>query len=162
MNSDTVTAISATVVAMGSLWVSISQTRAAQLHNRQSVRPLLQLRHTMAYDDHRAGLRIVNAGLGPAIVTSTTVLLDGERIGQWDLDTRNRISDPLPIRPKAYTLRPGAVVLAGQSIFLFHLEHFQESEHRWFWELVTRRMIVEVIYESLYGGESFKAVPPVT
>ncbi|WP_189190504.1 hypothetical protein [Streptomyces albiflavescens] len=162
MNSDTVTAISATVIALGSLWVSISQTRATREHNRQSVRPLLQLRHRKWYDDHKAGLRVINAGLGPAIVTNTVVRLDGVEIGQWNIETIDRITAPLPARPKTYTLRPGAVVVAGQSIFLFYLEHFSEDEHDWFWDLVARRLVVEVTYESLYGGENFKAVPPTS
>ncbi|WP_406168026.1 hypothetical protein [Streptomyces sp. NBC_00996] len=160
VNSDTVTAIAATAIALGSLWTSYAQTRATRVHNRQSVRPLLQLRHTKKYDDHKAGLRVVNAGLGPAIVTNTVVRLDGVEIGQWNIQTIDRITAPLPVWPKTYTLRAGAVVLAGQSTFLFYLEHFSEDEHDWFWDLVARRLVVEVTYESLYGGENFKAVPP--
>ena len=59
-----------------------------------------------------------------------------------------------------YTLRPGAVVLAGQSVFLLRMEPYSEDEHSWFWDLVTRRLMIEVTYESLYGGENFTALPP--
>ncbi|MFC9846126.1 hypothetical protein ACFWFF_22640 [Streptomyces sp. NPDC060223] len=82
MNSDTVTAIAATAIALGSLWISYSQTKATRLHNRQSVRPLLQI------------------------------------------------------------------------------QPFSEAEHSWFWDLVTRRLLIEITYESLYGGENFTAMPP--
>lgn len=160
VNSDTVTAISATAIALCSLWLGYSQIKATRLHNRQSVRPLIQQRHTMAYADHKAGIRIVNAGLGPAIVTKTVVRLDGEEIGQWDRQTSDQISASLPVRPFVYALRPGAVVLAGQSTFLFHLEHFTMAEHSWFWDLVTQRLMIEITYESLYGGENFTALPP--
>jgi len=162
MNSDTVTAISATAIALGSLWISYSQTRATRLHNRQSVRPLLQIRQTKVPAEHKAGIRVVNAGLGPAIVTNTVVRLDGTEVGQWDLQTRDRISGSLPVQPSVFlhTLRPGSVVLAGQSVFLLLLQPFSADADGWFWELATRRLMIEIHYESLYGGENFTALPP--
>lgn len=140
---------------MGSLWVSYSQTKVAQLHNRQSVRPILQIRRIKAYDGQSAGIRIINAGLGPAIVTNTVVKLDTENLGQWRGEAHERISAPLPIRPKVYSLREGSVILAGQSTYLIHLDEFDDAQHGWFWDLINRRLMVEVHYESLYGGEDF-------
>ncbi len=43
MNPNTVTAICAILIAVASLGVSIFQARAMRQHNRQSVRPVLQL-----------------------------------------------------------------------------------------------------------------------
>ncbi|MCX5557105.1 hypothetical protein [Streptomyces sp. NBC_00038] len=160
MNSDTITAISATAIALGSLWVNYSQTRANRLHNRQSVKPLLVMRRIKGYEDRKAGLQVINAGLGPAIVTNSVVRLDGEDIGHWNHHAHDRVSERLPVWPKVYSLRPGAVVLAGQSAFLLHLDEFSEDEHDWFWELITQRLVIEIHYESLYGGEDFKAAPP--
>ncbi|WP_371550021.1 hypothetical protein OG266_32365 [Streptomyces sp. NBC_00554] len=157
MNSDTVTAISATAIALGSLWISYSQTRATRLHNRQSVKPLLEMRTIKGYDDHRAGLQVINAGLGPAIVTNSVVRLDGEAIGYWSLEVYRLVTASVPVKPKVYCAGPGAVILAGQSSFLLHLEGFRDDEHGWFWDLVTRRLVIEIHYESLYGGENFKA-----
>ncbi|WP_405932568.1 hypothetical protein [Streptomyces sp. NBC_00827] len=160
VNSDTITAISATAIALCSLWLGYSQIKATRLHNRQSVRPLLVMRRVKGYEDHKAGLRIINAGLGPAIVTNSVVRLDGEDIGHWNPHAHDRVAENLPVRPKVYSLRPGAVVLAGQSAFLLHLDEFSEDEHGWFWELITQRLVIEIHYESLYGGEHFKAAPP--
>ena len=160
MNSDTVTAISATTIALGSLWVSISQTRATRVHNRQSVRPLLEMRRIKGYEDHNAGLQVINAGLGPALVTNTVVRLDGEDIGPWNRPTQHRVKASLPVWPLTYSLRPGAALLAGQSVFLIHLEQFRDDEHDWFWDLIAQRLVIEIHYESLYGGENFKAIPP--
>ncbi|MFB8208464.1 hypothetical protein [Streptomyces sp. NPDC056010] len=67
----------------------------------------------------------------------------------------------MPERPKAHSLRPGAVVLAGQSAFLLSLDEFSDDRHGWFRDLVTRRLVIEVRYESLYGGENFTVKPPV-
>ncbi|AVH55859.1 MULTISPECIES: hypothetical protein [Streptomyces] len=161
MNADTITAASATVIALGSLWVSYTQTRSSRLHNRQSVRPLLVMRRIKGWGEAKIGLQVINAGLGPAIVTHTVVRLDGQDIGQWDRHGHHRVTESLPVWPMVYSLRPGAVVLAGQSTFLLHFdEEFRESEHREFWDLITRRLVIEIHYESLYGGENFKASPP--
>ncbi|MGW2557964.1 hypothetical protein ACWCXB_01705 [Streptomyces sp. NPDC001514] len=119
------------------------------------------MRRIKGHEQHKAGLQVINAGLGPAIVTTSEVRLDGENIGEWNYHSQERILASLPVRPKAYSLRPGAVVLAGQSTFLLNLDEFSEDQHRWFWELITRRLVIEIHYESLYGGENFKATPPL-
>ncbi|MFJ2826285.1 hypothetical protein ACIPC1_01505 [Streptomyces sp. NPDC087263] len=157
MNSDTVTAISATAIALCSLWVSYTQTRATRQHNRQSVKPLLEMRTVKGYDDHKAGLQIINAGLGPAIVTNSVVQLDGETIGHWNLHAYHLATASMSARPKVYCVGPGAVILAGQTSFLLHVETFRDDEHDGFWELVTQRLVIEIHYESLYGGENFRA-----
>ncbi|MFF8915700.1 hypothetical protein ACF08M_20855 [Streptomyces sp. NPDC015032] len=161
MDSDTVIATAATTIALGSLWVSYTQTRATRLHNRQTVRPLLVMRRVKEHEGHEAGLLVINAGLGPAVVTNSVVHLDGDHIGQWHYHTQERVLAPLPVRPKAHSLRPGAAVLAGQSAFLLHLDEFSENQHGWFWDLITRRLVIEIRYESLYGGEDFRATPPL-
>ncbi|MFD4620340.1 hypothetical protein [Streptomyces sp. NPDC058475] len=161
MNPDTITAAAATVIALGSLWVSYTQTRSSQQHNRQSVRPVLVMRRIKGWEERKVGLQVINAGLGPAIVTYTVVRLDGQDIGHWDRHSHDRVTESLPAWLMVYSLRPGAVVLAGQSTFLLHFdEEFNESEHHDFWDLITRRLVIEIHYESLYGGEDFKASPP--
>ncbi|MFD7864077.1 hypothetical protein [Streptomyces sp. NPDC059783] len=125
------------------------------------MKPVLRMRRVKEYEGTEAGLSVINAGLGPAIVTSSVVRLDGEAMGQWDYHTQQRILSSFPIRPKAHSLRPGAVVLAGQSTFLLSMDEFSDDQHGWFWDLVTRRLVIEIHYESLYGGENFSVTPPV-
>ncbi|KAF4406666.1 MULTISPECIES: hypothetical protein [Streptomyces] len=161
MNADTITAAAATAIALGSLWVSYTQTRSTRLHNRQSVRPLLVMRRVRGWEERKVGLQVTNAGLGPAVVTRTTVRLDGQDIGHWNRPVQHRVKDPLPVRPMSYSLRPGDVVLAGQSVYLLHIdEEFDGTVHGDFWELITRRLEIEIRYESLYGGENFRVRPP--
>ncbi|GGS17005.1 hypothetical protein AB0E75_18675 [Streptomyces griseoviridis] len=152
MSAETVIAVAATVIALGSLWVSWSQTRATRLHNRQSVRPLLRFRRIR--QDDLVGLKIVNAGLGPAVVTRSTVSLDGVVVGAWDREVKPRLFPP-EAWPRTYSLRPGSVLLAGQAVFLVSLEGGDPGRFREMWDLIDRRLAVEVVYESLYGGEGF-------
>ncbi|MFI6440942.1 hypothetical protein [Streptomyces sp. NPDC050759] len=155
MDANTGIAICAAVIALGSLWTSWVQTRSARKHNRQSVRPLLQIRRVKRYGDTTARLDVINAGLGPAIVTRTLVTLDGETIGQWNLNTYRTVARPLPFYPKVTTLAEGTAILIGQKIHLLHIDDYNDEEHRWFWDLITQRMFIEIRYESLYGGEDF-------
>ncbi|MFE3492856.1 hypothetical protein ACFXOS_07070 [Streptomyces sp. NPDC059175] len=160
MEADTVIAVCATVIALGSLWTSYSQARTARFHNRQSVRPLLQIRQVKNYEDQKAGLQVINVGLGPAVITKTVVTLDGELIGQWNLQTYRTVTAPLSTTPKMFALFDGVSFIAGQSAFLLHLDEFNPAEHDAFWELIAQRLRIEIHYESLYGGEDFRAVPP--
>lgn len=65
MNANTVIAICATVIAVASLVVSVSEARAARTHNRLSVQPLLELTTRFPVGG-TAGLRLSNSGLGPS------------------------------------------------------------------------------------------------
>lgn len=63
MDANTITAISATIVAMAALAVSITESKSAREHNRLSVRPLLQLYRTRQFD-RPAGIVLYNQGTG--------------------------------------------------------------------------------------------------
>jgi hypothetical protein len=154
VDANTVTAICATGIAVASLAVSISQTRAVQKHNRRSVRPFLQFEYQIVPSGH-AGMRLRNVGLGPAIVTATSVTLDGKPIGLWDEVSVNELRRSLPCRPWALTFHAGWALAAGYNELLMSLDNYERSRDEWFWELLRRRLVVEVRYESLYGGEQF-------
>lgn len=155
MNADTITAVSAVVIALGSLAVSAVQTRAILLHNRQSVRPLLQLRRSRGYDGTEAGLAVINSGPGPAIITKSVVALDGQIIGPWDRETVRSVTDKLPEWPKINTFDDGAVLGPGYSGYLIHLDSYDREEYTWFWDLISKRLQVTIHYESLYGDEEY-------
>lgn len=155
MSADTITAVSAVVIALGALAVSAVQTRAILLHNRQSVRPLLRLRRSRGYNGAEAGLSVINSGPGPAIITKSIVVLDGQTIGPWDRETVRGVTDGLPESPGLNTLEAGAVLSPGYSGYLLHLDYYDREEHAWFWDLISERLQVTIHYESLYGGEKY-------
>jgi hypothetical protein len=158
VSAETVIAVAATVIALGSLRVSWAQTRATRLHNRQSVGPLSRIRRIR--QDDLVGLKLVNAGLGPAVVTRSVVLLDGGPAGEWNREVKPVLFAP-GRWPRTYSLRAGSVVLAGQETFLVSLDGDDASggsgpdRLQEFWSLIDRRLVIEVEYESLYGGEGF-------
>ncbi|NRQ34709.1 hypothetical protein HII36_23160 [Nonomuraea sp. NN258] len=150
MSADTVTAICATVIAVISLAVSIYQVRSSQRHNRYALRPLLQI--WVAFVPGReAGLKIWNVGLGPAVVTSTEVWLDGQYIGPWTKGTSRLVRTGFTPRPRAHTLVEGTSIPIGDKAFLIGLDNYTPAEHVAYRELIEDRLDIRIRYKSLYG-----------
>ena len=154
MNATVVVAICATVIAVLSLAVSVSEARAARQHNRVSVRPFLELRIGLP-QGRKAGLQLINAGLGPAVITSTVLTLDGESLGEFSEASVNVLRGKLSIRPAAVTFRK-TILATGYDQFLLSIESFDRNEHAEFSDLLRHRLGLEIHYDSLYGGEGFK------
>jgi len=125
MDTSDVIAAASAVIAIASLTVSIYQLTAAMKHNRQSVRPVLQMGSTFRAGS-RSGLNLVNCGLGPAVITGSRVELDGEYIGEYGEDTVNRIRGDDRPRPSAVTFgtATGTVLPAGYEEMLLSVDHF--------------------------------------
>src|SRR5918999_1661301 len=133
MDANTVIAVCAVVIAMCSLGVSFVEHRLVRQHSRYSVRPILQMRRNSKYYDTQAGLKILNCGLGPAVITGSLVALDGNLIGQWDLATYREICRTLPEHPRVMTVQPGTVLEVGHANYLLSLDDFEDKENAWFW-----------------------------
>jgi hypothetical protein len=153
MNVDSITAICAIIIALASLFVTIMEARISRDYSRQSVRPVLQL--VRVYGDRRTGLKIRNVGLGPAVIVSTAVRLDGNPVGSWDRETFTRLVGANKPVPALSSLYDKAVIPAGDEQFLMYIDPFSRKRHSWFWQLLAHRLDLEVRYESLYGGENF-------
>ena len=105
-----------TVVA--ALGVSVYEARAARRHNRISVRPLLELR-TSFHPGRTAGLQLVNAGLGPAVITGSTLRLKGAQLGPFDEATVNQVRERLEtVWPSAVTFGPGSILATDYDRYL--------------------------------------------
>lgn len=103
MDANTVVAICATVIAVISLGVSVSEARATRKHNRLSVQPLLGLTTTFPVGG-TAGLRLTNSGLGPARITNTKLMVDGKSRGDFSRPSVDELRSDLSVRPHATTL----------------------------------------------------------
>ena len=111
MSINAITAVSAIVIALASLVISITEARATRRHNRNSVKPVLLVVRVKKYDDLRAGLKLRNVGLGPAVIVDTVVTLDGNVIGKWDRGSLDLIAGSDKPVPKFST--QGAVCGVG-------------------------------------------------
>jgi len=81
-------AISAAVIALAALAVSIVFSVLSWRHNKLSVRPILRLYVGYYSDSSNPGLWISNAGVGPALVTSFQIFVNGSEVSPgrsgWD------------------------------------------------------------------------------
>jgi hypothetical protein len=155
MDASVVVAICATVIAVLSLAVSISEARATRRHNRISVRPSLALGVSLPQGG-TAGLQLTNAGLGPAAITRTILTLDGESLGEYSEESVNVLRSKLSVRPAAVTFRK-TILASDYDQFLLSVRPFDRTEHAEFADLLRHRLGLEIHYESLYGGEDYKA-----
>jgi hypothetical protein len=155
MDASVAVAICATVIAVVSLAVSVYEARATRRHNRISVRPFLELRVGLS-QGRMAGLQLINAGLGPAAITRTVLTLDGEPLGEFSEASVNMLRGKLSVRPAAVTFRR-TILAADYDQFLLSVDSFDRTEHAEFADLLMHRLGMEIHYESLYGGERYKA-----
>lgn len=156
MNANTVIAICASVIAVASLVVSVSEARAARKHNRLSVQPLLGLT-TRFPAGSTAGLRLSNSGLGPAKIIDTKLILDGARFGDWSRSSVDELRDELSVRPHTTTLGGQPSLDTDYEQFLLSVDSYDPSQHAEFRELIEHRLGIEIQYNSLYG-ERFTAI----
>ncbi|MFE9927395.1 hypothetical protein [Streptomyces sp. NPDC005533] len=157
MKAETVTAICAVVIAVASLVVSVYQTRAMRQHNRHSVRPILQL-HRGWPAGGRAGIRLINSGLGPAVIVGSTLTVDGEVIGAWNEPGVDRVREGMTVRPSAVTFNEPEIIATDYEQYLLSVPSYSPQEHAEVADLINGRLALTIHYESLYGGENYTAV----
>ncbi len=80
-------------------------------------------------------------------------------LGGWDEPGVDRMRDGLAVRPAAVTFASGGCHLATDyDEFLLSIDDYDPDRHAEFWDLVRRRLSVEIHYDSLYGGEGYRTV----
>ena len=138
MDASTVVAACATVIAVVSLVVSVSEARATRRHYLLSVRPLLELQTSFRRGD-RAGLRLMNVGLGPAVITKTLLTVDDQLLGAFNEANVNKVRDSLGLRP-----RPAAVTFAATGFlatdfdrYLLSVDGYDPDLHATFIDLLS-------------------------
>ncbi len=79
--TDKIIAVSAIVVAIASMVISVWQGIENRHHNRLTVTPKLGISFSMT--DKKVGIVITNNGLGPAIMTKRTLKYKGKEIDDY-------------------------------------------------------------------------------
>ena len=80
MNWESAPEISSTVIALCALFFTVWQGRQLQKHNKLSFRPHITSWSHSNPDEGSYTVEIINSGLGPAIIESFTIKIDGEVI----------------------------------------------------------------------------------
>ena len=159
MNASTVIAVCATVIAGASLGISVYEARATRMHNRRSVQPALGLWAKFS-PGAISGLGLTNSGLGPAKITDSKLVIDGVELGDFSRSTAYKLIDPLSFPVDTCTFDNHPFLETGYEQFLLGVDPYDVIQHREFYELIESRLRIEIQYDSIYGGEQFKAAYP--
>lgn len=140
-------------IAVAAVAIAVWSGYLTRRHNRLSVAPRLRINHRFRGVAGGYGVRIVNAGLGPAIVTSIDLYRDGTLVTyshQGWMDALNDVG--LKSRDWAITrMLVGTVVQAGEQVWLFRAEELPEEANSVIRGLSHLEVVVR--YTSLYGEE---------
>ena len=156
MDASTVIAVCAAVIAGASLGVSVYEARATRMHNRRSVQPLLALWGKLS-TGATSGVGLRNSGLGPAKITASKLILDGVELGDLSRSTIDKLLGSLSFPVATTTLGSQTFLETGFEEFLLSVDSYDEAQHREFYELIESRLRIEIQYDSIYGGEKFRA-----
>jgi hypothetical protein len=151
MDASTIVAICATLIAVVSLAVSVYEGLETRRHYRLSVRPLLKLDVSL-HPGQTSGLRLMNVGLGPAVITETHLTVDGQPLGAFSESNVNPVRDSLGLasRPAAVTFASTEYLDTNYDRYLLSVEDYDPDVHANFIDLLRRRLRLDIHYESLY------------
>jgi hypothetical protein len=146
--TDRIMSVSAIVAAIAAVVVAAYEARINREYQRISVWPRLQ--QSNSFVPGQPYLRIVsNVGVGPALIRSVQVSVDGVPLRTWP-EVIDALIDK-PVRGHLYTsLNAGAVLLPSKDINVLELPAGEEA--KLFWEQITTpRVSIQICYSSLYG-----------
>jgi hypothetical protein len=138
---------SAMLVALSSLGIALYEARMTREHDKLSVWPYVGTYHTMT--DSGTSFEVQNVGIGPAVVRSFQLRVDGKRRRDWG-DVLGALGVPsLEGVPNYYSsFGRGTVILPGKQIRLFYIGAGNAA--RVFHREAGPRMVARVCYCSLY------------
>lgn len=118
---ETIGSITAIVVGVAALYVSSDQSRVMREEVRASVWPALQVDRIFSINEGSLvmGLRVQNAGVGPALVRRVTVRHDGEHI-----DSPEKLAARLPPYDSlTHQGIRGRIIAAGDTLRAFEISY---------------------------------------
>jgi hypothetical protein len=158
--ADRIMSTSAIVAAIAAVLVAAYETRLNREYQRISVWPRIQQSNSFVPGEpyHRT---VYNVGVGPALIRSVQVSVDGVGCRTWGEVIQTMIGKPVPGHVYS-SLNAGAVLLPDKPITVLELPPGEDA--RKFWEEAQgRRLSIRICYSSLYEehwlSDSFEAYP---
>lgn len=147
---DFVIAIAALLVSAVSAFALIYQTRVIGQQYAATVWPYLSV--NSSYGPHGASIAVANDGLGPALIQSAQLLIDGKPVPSWGSYLHDLLANPdLPHTPgsrsiSASSFGRGTTIRPGETMSLFKISYIPKIEPR---ALATHKVGVRVCYCSI-------------
>lgn len=151
-----ITAIGTVLIALLALATSIWQAHTQRIHNRMSCRPHVTSWLHTGPSEGKMNFTVLNNGIGPAIIKSFRVFVDGEAIeGTPEIAIRTYIDNVLPAlahEEETGHLDPGYVLAVGEERTVLRIKYHDPTNPSLerIGGIVQRTKII-IEYESLYG-----------
>ena len=131
VHAEMLVSISAVVIGICALSVSLYEVRLMRAEQRAAVVPLLEIGHSyfassaeLPGDDWQLSLHAENVGLGPARVMDFRVTVDGVPQLSWRSTMQSLIGRDEPVAIALSTIN-GRIIPADRSVQMFHLRDSQ-------------------------------------
>ena len=145
--TDRIMAVSAIVVALASLAVALYEARTNREYQKVSVWPYVTQSNAMVPGEPYTR-NIANLGVGPALVKSFQVSVDGKPQRDWAEVSRALTGQPSPDLVY-FSIHSGSVLLPDKPVPLVKIPPGDAAQH--FWEQAqTPRLSIRICYCSLY------------
>lgn len=160
-NSDKIVSVSAIMISLMTLFVSVYQTTITRKQQRLSVFPYLsQGNYNTGGADYK--LIIANNGIGPAFIEKISVRYKNK---EYEVDLPTFLAKHIPefkeVKHKSYSnIFPGQMIPAGVTVSVFSIKNSVEDGKRLVKlldKLDKEGMTVSIIYKSVYD-EHWKLV----
>ena len=156
-----ITAIASVVIACLALWANIREGKETRIereenrkHNRLSVRPLLRLDAACEEIDglFHYKLKLVNRGIGPAIIKDFVLISDGGKEFHDNFEDYNKTLHKMLKgfdEPKTTHLDGGSVIAKGEMQILWQLKYDPKSQNI----NAINELGMIITYQSIYKDE---------
>jgi hypothetical protein len=145
--TDRIMAVSAVVVALASLVVAVYEARTNREYQKVSVWPYVTQSNAWVPGEPYSRT-LSNLGVGPALVKSFQVSVDGGPRRDWAEVSRALTGRPAP-ELVYYSVRAGSVLLPDKPVPLVKIPPGEAAQR--FWEQAqTTRLSIRLCYCSLY------------
>jgi hypothetical protein len=142
---ETFVALAALVVSLSAVIVGIYEAQLQRAHDRAEVWPHLEISTYVTPD--RAELYLENTGLGPAIINSAVVMVDGRPVHNWN-DVLQTLNGGSPIRTFGSASVDDHALRAGDKTVMITLAKENTPPH--FWDAIAR-VSIQVCYHSAFN-----------
>ena len=160
LSSEKILSISAIIIALASIFISIWEGIEIRKHNRLSVRPKLEISYNVAQNNF--GYELINNGLGPAIIVEKKLFVDNKEIKASGFSGYDDFFEVLNLKDRLVmhgatgsgtTIRPSE----NENIFIFKFVENEDKER--LISQIYNRVRIEISYKSMYD-ESFLCKVP--
>ncbi len=154
---DTLLAITATIIAVAAIFIAVYEARQTRKHNRLSVRPRLNFELVRSRSRKMIGIKIMNYGLGPAVVASWSVKVAGKAVNNTDDWTKPLKKHGIQKSGVEWThMKPKGIIPAGDAVWVLGIPCSPDDmEVRNKLDKLCPGVKIDIGYRSMYEEETF-------